>query len=187
MNIIFVCFPIAFEDNNQIIIYSKPQIISPPKFLIKLTNNSFITPLNFNRTETYYLLFSSELICRYSYLNNQTICFYYPILSNFLSIEYHYDEIKHGSLMLSEKSRIHFYIIFIIITIFIIVICFFAIYIICTSRVSLHPLTQLDIIIDTQMARHEAAKRPPDPPIDGAPVQPIVADKEAHTIAGGDM
>lgn len=64
--------------------------------------------------------------------------------------------------MLSNKSRYHFYIIFIVITIFIIIICFLAIYILSTNHYSLHHLTQLDAIIDTQMARQEAAKRPAD-------------------------
>jgi len=182
-------FEIAFEDNNQIIIYSNPKIISPPKFFIKLKNNSFISPLNLNRNYTYYLSFSSQLICRYSFINNETICFYYPISSNFIHIEYHYDQIKYGSLILSNKSRKRFYIVFIIITILIIIICIVAIYIVCTSRFALPDTAQLDIIIDTHMARQEAAKRTGDPAQDGAVVHPVLDDhmtKEAN-VNVGDM
>jgi hypothetical protein len=168
-------------------IYLNPEIISSPKVFIKVNNNSFISPLNLSRTYTYYLSFSPELICRHSFINNETICFYYSASSNFINIEYHYDEIEHGSLILSDKSRNRFYIIFIIITILIIIICIIAIYIVCTSGISLRHTTRLDLIIDTQVARQEAAKKSRDPPEDGGGQQ-ILAEqlvaREANTITG---
>lgn len=154
-------FSIAFDDRyHQLITYSNPPFISPPKILIKLINNSFLSPSNLTRASTYYLSFSSELICRFSSINNETICFYYPTSSKFLHIEYHYDEIKHGSLVLSEKSRTRFRIIFLLITIFILIICFFAVSLVCTDRSKFQHSERLDLIIDTQMARQEAARRP---------------------------
>lgn len=168
------CFFIDFDNNNQIIIQSNPPLISPPKFSIKLDNNSFISPLNINQNSTYYLSFSPELTCRVSLLNNATICFYYPVLANFIHIEHHYDEIEHGSLILPEKTRIYFYIIFIIIGILIVIMSFFAIYIICTSQVSLRHTTQINEIINSQMTKQEAAKQSTDLPQDGGVGQPPI-------------
>ena len=149
---------------------SNPPWISPPKTLIKFSNNSFSPPLNLTRTSTYYLSFSPELTCRYSPMKNQTICFYYPISSNFRHIEYHYDEIQHGSLVLSKESRIRFHILFLVISLFVLITCFFAISLICTESTKFHHMERLDVIIDTQMARQEAARRPaPEQPQDGHP------------------
>jgi hypothetical protein len=109
------------------------------------------------------------------------------MFSNFLDIEYHYDQIKHGSLILSDQSRNRFYIIFLIITILIIIISFFGIYIVCTSRSVYHYPTHLELIIDTQMARQEAARRAAEAPQDGAVGNPVHIDvKEGH-VNPGDM
>jgi hypothetical protein len=180
---------IAFDNNDQIIIESNPSIISPPKYSIKLDNNSFISPLNINSNSTYYLSFSPELTCRISLLNNETICFYYPVTASFIHIEYHYDEIQHGSLILPEKTRMNFYLIFITVGILIVVMCFFAGYIICTSKSSLRHTNQLDDIIQSHINKEEAAKRSAEVPQDAGVGQPILAEhltvRDALT-AGGD-
>jgi hypothetical protein len=165
---------------------SNPPWISPPKILIKSSNITFSPALNLTQTSTYYLSFSSELICRYSPLKDETICFYYPISSKFLPVEYHYDEIKNGSLILSEKSRNRFHIIFLLIIIFILIICFFAVSLICTEKSKFNHTERLDLIIDTEMARQEAARRPaPEQPQEGYHPHAVEA-KETNQI-GGDM
>ncbi|CAF1463455.1 unnamed protein product [Adineta steineri] len=178
---------ISFDDYNQIIIKSNPSIISPPKIFIKLNNNSFISPLNINENSTYYLVFSSELTCRFSLLNNETICFYYPNSSSFIHIEYHYDEIQHGSLILSETARNKFYIIFILITILVAILCFFSVYIMCTNRNSLRHTSQLDDIINSHLLKQEAAKYSADLPQDAAVGQHILAEHLADKITHSNV
>ncbi|CAF5098145.1 unnamed protein product [Rotaria sp. Silwood1] len=101
----FMNMSISFDNYGQIIIELNPRIISTPKLLIKLDNNSFILAPSINQNYTYYLSFSSELTCRYSLLNNETICFYYSIATNFIHIEYHYDKIKYDSFILSMMKQ----------------------------------------------------------------------------------
>lgn len=132
--------------------------------MIKLTNNNtFIYSLNFTQFSTYYLSFSSELMCRYSLLQNITICFYYPSSINFTDIEYNFDKITNISRVFPSQIRKHFIMIFIIISILIIIICLVALYILCTSRLPFHHRIQLDYIIDPQLARQAALKLAPEP------------------------
>ncbi len=128
--------------------------------MIKLINNSFIYSSNFTRFNTYYLSFSTELMCRYSLLKNITICFYYPSSINFTDIEHHFDKITNVTLVLPIQTHKRFIIIFILIGLLVIIICFLALYILCTSR--LHRI-QLDYIIDPQLARQAALKLGPEP------------------------
>ncbi|CAF4870440.1 unnamed protein product, partial [Rotaria sp. Silwood2] len=176
-----------FDNYNQIVIELNPPIISTPKFLIKLdNNNSFLSPPSINKNYTYYLSFSSELKCRFSLLNNETICFYYSISTNFIDIEYHYDKIKYDSLILLNESRHRVYIIFIIITT-LIIICVFATYILYKNGFSLRYTTELDVTIDSEMVKQDAGTLSIDPPSDNAIKQPILAEdfiiKKTHTIS----
>lgn len=85
--------------------------------------------------------------------------------------------------MLPTKARHRFYIIFLVIAIFSLIICILAVCIICTHRSTFYHPTTFDLIIDRQIARQEAAKRPPDPPLDGATGQPVIGDnREAHVF-----
>ncbi|CAF3388180.1 unnamed protein product [Rotaria sp. Silwood1] len=171
----FMNMSISFDNYGQIIIELNPRIISTPKLLIKLDNNSFILAPSINQNYTYYLSFSSELTCRYSLLNNETICFYYSIATNFIHIEYHYDKIKYDSFILSSKTQHRFYIIFILITM-ITIICVFATYILYKNRFSFRHTAELDVIIDSQVMKQEAATQPPELPKDSAIKQPMLAE-----------
>lgn len=179
----FICFSAFDSQTDQLVIYSNPPFHTLPNILIKSPNNSLISPSNFSETSIYYLSFSPELSCRYHIITNETLCFYYPISTNFLSIEYHYDQIRQGSLKLPIKARHRFYIIFIIIGIFSLIICILAVCIICTHRSTFYHPTPFDLIIDRHVARQEAAKRPPDPLQDGVTGHPLNVDqREAHVF-----
>ena len=125
---------------------------------------------------------SSELLCRYDRTTNATICFYYSISSDFLSIEYHYDQIQHGSLSFPIKARHRFYLIFAFIALLILIISILALCVICRQHSNfLHP-TPFDLIIDRQIARQEAVKRPPDPMQDGVTGYPFAVDHRETNV-----
>ncbi len=126
--------------------------------MIKHTNNSLIHSSNFSQINTYYLSFSSELTCRYSISENTTICFYYPSSITFNQIEHHFDKIPNVSL-----TRQRLIIIFIIISILVVIVCLFALYILCTNRLPFQPMIQSDYIIDPKLAREAALKLAPEP------------------------
>lgn len=177
------CFSAFDIQTNQLIIYSNPALQFTPKILIKSSNNSLISPTNLTQTSIYYLSFSSELLCRFDRINPTTICFYYPISSNFLSIEYHYDQIQHGSLMLPTKARHRFYMIFVFIVLMSSIIFVLALCVICRQRSTFFHPTPFDLILDRQIARQEAAKRPTDPAQDGATGYPQPVDqREIHAF-----
>ncbi|CAF2113855.1 unnamed protein product [Rotaria magnacalcarata] len=147
---------IYFDKNNQIKVHLNPAIISLTNLLVKLNNNSFVLASNINPNDTYYLSFSSELTCRFSSLNNETICFYYSLSSNFIDLEYQYDEIKYPTMTLSKKTRHHIYTFFIIITILIIIIISaLAIYIVYTNRFSFGHAAESDDIVASKMIKTE--------------------------------
>ncbi|CAF1295458.1 unnamed protein product [Rotaria sordida] len=176
---------ISFDKYDQIKIELNPRIISTPKLLIKLDNNSsFISAPSINQNYTYYLSFSSELTCRFSLLNNETICFYYPTTTNFIHIEYHYDKIKYGSWILLNKIRYRFYNIFIIITI-IMIICVFTTYVLYKNRVLLRHTAELDSISNSEMVKQEEVTQPTDSLQDNTIKQPILVEdfiiKKTHT------
>lgn len=131
--------------------------------MIKFDNNSFIHSLYSTQIDTYYLSFSSELICRFSFSKNTTICFYYPSSIDFIQIEHNFDIITKISRVLPIHERKRFIIIYIIITIFIIILCLFALYILCTSQLPYHHMIQLDYIIDPQLAKQAALNLGPEP------------------------
>lgn len=128
--------------------------------MIKLNNNSFIHSSNFTQINTFYLLFSSELICRFSFLKNLTICFYYPLLANFIQIEHQFDMITNSNLQTHQHFII---IIYIIITILITILCLIGLYILCTNQLPYHSMIQLDYIIDPQLAKNAALNLGPEP------------------------
>ncbi len=78
--------------------------------------------------------------------------------------------------------------IFLLLTVFITLISLFTICMICTNTFVPRRATQLERIIDVQMAREEAAKRPSEAAQDGAVGHPLLAEhwfvKETHTFAG---
>lgn len=78
-----------------------------------------------------------------------------------------YDDIQHGSLVLPYKTKIRFYIIFLIIAIIVFFVCSFSIALLCTKEVSLRQTSKLDWIVDTRMAREEVAKRAAEAGQDG--------------------
>ncbi len=131
--------------------------------MIKLANHSLVHSSNVTQISTYYLSFSSELTCRFSFLKNPTICFYYPLSMNFIQIEDHFDSITNVSLILPVQTRQRFTILLIIIGIFVIIICLFALYILCTVRFPFNHMIQLDYIIDPQLARQTALALAPEP------------------------
>ena len=114
-------------------------------------------------------------MCRFSLLNNETICFYYSISSNFIRVEYHYDQIKYNNFALSDKDRHRFYIIFIIITTIIItiMICMFITYIQCSRRLSRYYTADMDVVTDSEVSKNEAAKNASQ---DGAVTRPILTE-----------
>jgi hypothetical protein len=126
--------------------------------MIKHTNNSLIHSSNFSQINTYYLSFSSELTCRYSISENTTICFYYPSSIIFNQIEHHFDKITNVS-----HTRQRLIITFIIISILVVIVRLFALYILCTSRLPFQSMIQLDYIIDPKLAREAALKLAPEP------------------------
>jgi hypothetical protein len=148
---------------EEVNIHLSPKSISSPVLLIKHTNGSFIHPSNFTQTDTYYFSFSSELTCRFSSLKKTTICFYYPLSMDFSQIEHHFDKITNLRLVLSRQRRNRFIIIFIIIGILVTIVCFFALYILCTSRLPFQHRIQLDYIIDPKLAKEAALKLGPEP------------------------
>ncbi|CAF1491937.1 unnamed protein product [Rotaria magnacalcarata] len=121
------------EDTKVVNIDLSLQSKSPPEIYIKLTNNSLVLISNFTQIDTYYLLFSSELICRFSCSKNVTTCFYYPSSMHFIQIEQHFDHIINVSLALSSELHHRFIIIFITIV--------------------YHHINQIDYTIDPQLAK----------------------------------
>lgn len=129
----------ALDKNDSIKFELNPQVNPKPQVLVKLDNNSMISTSDINRNNTYYLMFSSELTCRISTLKNQTKCFYYPASSNFIDIEYNYDEIKHARLTLLNRTlhRIFTFFIITIVTIIIVIIIFILVtYFACKDKLS---------------------------------------------------
>jgi hypothetical protein len=143
-------FNIAIETEEQINIQLFPHSISPPKLFINLNNNSLVQSTNPIQINTYYLSFSSS--------NNAPVCFYYPSPTNFLQIEDHFDKITNISPLLPLQRRNRF----IIIGILVLIVCVFALYILCTSRLPFHHMAQLDYIIDSQLAKEAALKLVPE-------------------------
>ncbi len=156
-------FSLAMEEEAKVNINLSSDRISPPKLLIKLLNNSLVHSTNSTEMNTYYFSFSSELTCRFSFLQNLTICFYYPSSTNFLQIEHYFDELTNGSLILPVQARQHFIVLFIVMGVLIFIVSLFAFYVLCTNRLSFSHMIQLDYIIDPQLAREAALKLSPEP------------------------
>lgn len=89
--------------------------------------------------------------------------------------------------MLPENARKRFYLIFFLIVVFSLIAYFFAVCIVCTNRSEFFRPTQLDLIIDTQTARQEAARRTGDPLQDGAPGHPVTAEVREAQVFGEDF
>lgn len=164
------CFPFYFslifiislafdQRTNQIVIYSKPSLKSSPRFLTKLSNNSFISPTNFTSKSNFYLVFSSNLICRISFQFNQTICFYYLQSTDLIRSESQYDNIQRGGLILPSRTKMRFYTVFFLMAMIVFLVCSFSLALLCTKEFSLRETSKLDWIIDTRMVREEVAKR----------------------------
>ena len=96
---------LAIEDERKLNIRFSPPLISTARPMVKLSNNSLIDAFNFTRFSTYYFSFSPELICRYSFFHNPTICFYYSSSINFIEIEHHFDQITNVSVRLPLPIR----------------------------------------------------------------------------------
>ena len=126
-----------------------------PKLSTKIPENS----IN-HRSNTFYLSFSPGLTCRYS---SSSTCFYYLSSINFTQLEYHYDRIVKNSLASSIRSRSHFIVIYSILGLLIFGTCVFALYLLCTNRLSSEHTIRLDYIVDPQLAREAALKLGPEP------------------------
>ena len=115
---------------------------------------------NTTRLQTYYLSFSSELTCRYS---NTTICFYYPSSRNFLDIEDDFDRMTNTYRYFPNQTRRRYTLILVIIGILVVVVCLFALGLLCSSRIPTHHRIELGFMIDPQVARETALKLAPEP------------------------
>ncbi|UJR32943.1 hypothetical protein I4U23_020406 [Adineta vaga] len=164
-NIQLISINISIDDDNQLVIQSDPPIIQPPTIFIKHNrNNSLIPPIYITRNSTYYLSFSSQLTCRYSSSpqTNETICFYYLISSNFISLEYDYDEIQNDSFISIETTRINIQKVFLLIGISFIIICLILVCMICASRISFRYLSRSDDIFQSHLNNQETEKQSRD-------------------------
>ncbi|CAF0738985.1 unnamed protein product [Adineta ricciae] len=139
------------------------QLISPPKLFAKLENNSFVYVSNTTATDVYYLIFSSELLCRYSSSNDMVTCFYHPKTVDFVQLEQQFDTSTNISFISTNHKRRDFTITFVIIGILILLLCICVMYILCKNPFPLDHMIQLDYIIDPQLARQAALKLSPEP------------------------
>lgn len=93
----------------------------------------------------------------------------------------------HGSLNLSPEERFRFQIIFSIMLVFLLVMLFSAVYVLCSNQIPLRHLSPLNTIIDCRAAKREVAKQSCEPGQDGAAGQAMLAEhgnaREMHTIA----
>ena len=144
-------------------LYLSPPSLFSPTLLVKSRNNSLQSSFNSTEFHTYYLLFSSELTCRYSSISTHTTCFYYPSSMNFTDFEHYYDHSNNSSLAASVRNRTHFLIIYVILSTLLLTTCIVGLYLLCTKRLSSEHIIQLDYTIDPQLAREAAIKLAPEP------------------------
>lgn len=129
---------------------------------INLTSSLIPSPKLNNSTQwnMYYLSFSSELTCRYSAKETTTICFYYPSSRNFREIEKYFDRMINTN---RDEIRRRYTLILIILGILVLIVCLFALGLLCSNRISPHHRIELGVRIDPQLARETALKLAPEP------------------------
>lgn len=82
---------------------------------------------------------------------------------NFTDFEENFDRLNHAYAYLSNPIRRRYTFMVIIIGILVLVMCLFALFILCSSRIPYRHRIQVDLRLDPQLAREAALKLAPEP------------------------